>query len=79
MTAWIVALIAIGVISCFISYHYGRRKGEKNAIRDIRRMEGRPLEQKLDDYRQAQKRPSFQNRNRTKKSSSQNRNRSKKT
>ena len=72
------ALVSL-IAACVFSYVSGFRRGENRAIRDINRMEGRPLKQRLDDYRRAKKRPSSPNQNRTKKPSSQNQNRTKKT
>ncbi|HXZ71013.1 MAG TPA: hypothetical protein VEH31_09120 [Streptosporangiaceae bacterium] len=62
-----VIFISGCVIGGFIGYRSGKREGENRAIRDIKSMERRPLEQKLSDYRRTLKQPNVQNRNRSKK------------
>jgi hypothetical protein len=67
-TGWsIFWAVVIPIAACVISYVSGFRKGENKAVRDIDRMEGRPLKQRFDDYRRAKKRPGSQNQNRSKK------------
>jgi hypothetical protein len=79
-TGWFIVLgLVVVVAACILSYYRGYRKGESKAIRDFDRMEGRSTKQKLDDFRQGQKRSTYRNRNRSKAPSSESRNGSKKS